>query len=335
MAHDGKILALARQAIADIKRKNEDELERRRTEVYAKAPAVKALEAELTRLMTGVAVTALKAGANAGAAVEGARCEVEALIERRAELLRANGYPETYIDEIFTCSDCRDTGYILGKPCRCLETLYKTMAARELSSMLDLRGQSFDCFELGYYSNLPDPENGVSPRHIMSNVLELCRDYAKNFGKTSMNLLFRGATGLGKTFLSASIARVVSEKGYSVVYDTAVSVMDVFETQKFDRGGEKAEQINSRVRRYLACDLLILDDLGTEMSTGFTASALYTIINTRLINGSKTIISTNLSAEEIRKRYTPQIVSRIEGEYICLNFAGRDIRAIKRERCLH
>ncbi len=334
MSHDGKILAQARQAIADIKKRNEAELELHRACVYARVPAVKELEAQLARLMTGVAVNALKSGANAGKAVTGAKDDAQALIAKRAELLRQNGFDASYIDEIFSCPHCRDTGYVMGKPCVCLETLYKSLSAQELSMLLDLQGQSFKHFNLDFYSSIPDPEKGVSPRQTMSNVFELCRDYAENFGKTSVNLLFRGTTGLGKTFLSASIARVVSEKGYSVVYDTAVSVMDVFETQKFDRGGENADEINSRVRRYLSCDLLILDDLGTEMSTGFTASALYTIVNTRLLNGGKTIISTNLSPEEMRKRYTPQIVSRIEGEYICLNFAGRDVRTVKRERGL-
>lgn len=334
MSHDGKILAQARQAIADTRKRNEQELELRRARVYARVPAVRELEAQLTRLMTGVAVGALKSGSNAGAAVSGARENAGSLLASRAALLKENGFPADYIDEIYSCPHCHDTGYILGKPCSCLEALYKTLSAKELSMLLDLKGQSFKNFKLDYYSSIPDPETGIAPRQTMSNVLELCWDYAEKFGNSSVNLLFRGGTGLGKTFLSASIARVVSEKGYSVVYDTAVSVMDVFETQKFDRAGENSEEINSKVRRYLACDLLILDDLGTEMSTAFTASALYTLVNNRLIGGGKTIISTNLSPEDMRRRYTAQIVSRIEGEYICLSFAGRDIRTVKRERGL-
>lgn len=168
----------------------------------------------------------------------------------------------------------------------------------------------------------------------MSTTFGICREYAKDFGNNSVNLLFRGNTGLGKTFLSASIARVVSEKGFSVVYDTIVSVIEVFEMQKFDRSGDNAEDVSSRIRRYLDCDLLILDDLGTEMSTAFTVSAIYSLINSRLISGGKTIISTNLSEDELKRRYTPQIASRLEGEYVLLKFAGRDIRAMKRERGL-
>lgn len=331
MTYDGRILARVRDTIAEIKQKNETELSRRRAEVYACIPAVRETEAEITRLMTGVASEALKKGTDAGAAVENARSSCEALLKRRAELLSSGGYPADYINEIFNCPKCKDTGYVLGRPCDCLKNLYKAEAVRELSSMLNISGQSFESFDLSFYDDKYDHTWHDSPRAVMSATLSICREYAESFDNKSVNLLFRGNTGLGKTFLSACIARVVSEKGFSVVYDTAVSVMEAFEIQKFDRGGN-SEEISSRVRRYMDCDLLILDDLGTEMTTNFTLSAMYTLINSRLISGGKTIITTNLSEDEMRKRYTPQIVSRLEGEYFPLNFAGRDIRAIKRER---
>jgi DNA replication protein DnaC len=127
---------------------------------------------------------------------------------------------------------------------------------------------------------------------------------------------------------------VVSEKGFSVVYDGCVAVLDAFETQKFDRGAEDFSESSSQVRRYLNCDLLILDDLGTEMTTAFTQSALYTLINSRLLSGGKTIISTNLTDEEMKRRYTPAILSRLRGEYMALQFAGRDIREVKKQRGL-
>ncbi|MEG1404022.1 MAG: ATP-binding protein [Oscillospiraceae bacterium] len=334
MSHDGKVLARVREHIADTKRKNEATQSLRRAEVYSRVPAVRAAEAELSHLMASVATRALKKGADAGAAVANARFDSDALTKKRSELLKSAGYPADYIDEIYDCPICHDTGYVLGRPCACLEALYKIEAKRELSSMLNLGCQSFENFDLSLYDNSFDPQFGDCPRSTMSTVLEICREYAIGFGKNSVNLLFRGDTGLGKTFLSACIARVVSEKGYSVVYDTAVSVFEAFETQKFDRGGGNAEETSSRVKRYLGCDLLILDDLGTEMTTTFTISALYTLINSRLVSGKKTIISTNLCEDDARKRYSSQIVSRIEGEYISLHFAGRDIRAVKRERGL-
>jgi DNA replication protein DnaC len=149
-----------------------------------------------------------------------------------------------------------------------------------------------------------------------------------------VNLLFRGGTGLGKTFLSACIARVVSDKGYSVVYETTVAALAAFESQKFHSYQEDASQADERVRQLMTCELLILDDLGTEMVTEFSKSALYTLINTRLLNGKKTVISTNLTEADMERLYTPQICSRLRGEYQDLPFVGTDIRKLRKERGL-
>lgn len=323
MTYDGIILSRVRQAIAAEKAKNEAELERRRSEVFARCPDIRAIDTRIARLMTGVITGALRTGSNAGAAVLSARRDCEELLCQKRSLLSSLGLPTDYLDEIYTCQSCRDTGYILGKPCACLSARCKAESARELSSMLDLRGQSFESFDLSHYS----AEGGDnSPRAVMTAVYDYCRKYAGSFSEASGNLLFSGGTGLGKTFLSASIAKVVADSGFSVCYNTAVSVFDAFETQKFDRGGESAEEVNSQVRRYLSCDLLILDDLGTEMTTTFTNSALYTIINSRLVSGKSTIISTNLSRDALALRYSKQIVSRLLGEYSIFIFAGEDYR---------
>lgn len=334
MAYDGKALARARAAIRETKRNNEAELSRRRAQVLSDIPELGKLEAEMTELMSSVALSALKGGSDAGEAVRNARERSGAILERRARLLDQHGFPTDYIDDIYTCPVCRDTGYVEGMPCNCLKEAYKQETVKLLSSMLDLGGQCFERFDLSLYE--PEESGGFSEnvRSTMSDIFNQCLKYAQNFSQDSVNLLFRGGTGLGKTFLSACIAKVVSEKGFSVVYDTAVAVIEAFEIRKFDRGGENNGEISSQVRRYLNCDLLILDDLGTEMSTAFTQSAVYTLINTRLIKGGKTIISTNLTDDELQKRYSPQIVSRLRGEYILLNFTGRDIRTVKRERGL-
>ena len=331
MTYDGKILALARDEIAARRLKNETEHQRRRAAVFARQPALRALEAETTRLMTGVATAALQRGENAGEAVKNAREQVAALEARRAQLLAALGLPADYLDERFDCMKCRDTGYVRGQPCDCLLEEYRAEAVGALTATLHTDGQSFETFDLSYYSTAPDAD-GVSPRETMAAVFELCRDYADGFGTASPNFLFRGGTGLGKTFLAASIARVVSGSGHSVVYDSAVAVMDAFEARKFDRGSESAGEAAAHVRRCMDCELLILDDLGTEMTTVFTQSALYTLLNARLLSGGKTIVTTNLTLAEIEKRYTPQIVSRLEGDYLLLNFAGTDIRTLRRER---
>ena len=179
---------------------------------------------------------------------------------------------------------------------------------------------------------MPDPCTGESPRECMALVLETCREYAKNFGPGSPNLIFMGGPGLGKTFLSACIARVVAERGFSVAYESASAALGAFEAQRFSRDTAEGESAASRVREYLGCDLMILDDLGTEMVTSFSVSALYQLVNTRLGAGRQTIISTNAGFDELARKYGPQIMSRLEGEYLLLPFSGRDIRLLRKER---
>ena len=187
--------------------------------------------------------------------------------------------------------------------------------------------ESFDRFRLDYYPAEYDPDLGTSPREIMKKVYERAVRYAQSFAPGARSLLFSGATGLGKTFLSACIARTVADRGYSVCYVSAEALFADFEQQKFrPREGEDV------TRKYLACDLLILDDLGTEMVTSFSVSALYQLINTRLNSAKPTIISTNCTMDELERKYGPQIMSRLEGEYLLLTFHGRDIRLQRKER---
>ena len=192
--------------------------------------------------------------------------------------------------------------------------------------MLDLGSQSFDTFSLEWYPDRYDTAQGCVPRHHLEIVYDVCADYAHQFAKRPGNLLLFGAPGLGKTHLSAAIAREVSGEGFSVVYDTAGHVFERFETQKFSR----EETAESDVERVLSCDLLILDDLGTEMTTAFVQSALYQIVNIRLMERLSTILSTNLTPGDIARRYSPQIASRIDGEYQILPFVGEDIRKLKK-----
>lgn len=196
--------------------------------------------------------------------------------------------------------------------------------------MLDLGNQSFETFSLEWYSETEDPALGVSPRENMDWIYRTCKRYAAAFSPESGNLLLTGDPGLGKTFLSAAMAREISAGGFSVVYDTAAHVFDRFEARKFGR--ELGEAVEADVDRVMECDLLILDDLGTELTTPFVQSALYTIVNGRITDRRATILSTNLKLDELSRRYTPQIVSRMEGEYQILPFFGEDIRRLKKER---
>ena len=188
--------------------------------------------------------------------------------------------------------------------------IYRDEQRRELSECLKLGEETFNTFSLEYYDDRKDPVTGISPREHMALVFEQCREYARKFGKNSPNLFLRGGTGLGKTFLSACIAKVVSEKGYSVVYDTAVNIFAAFEAEKFGLGD--VAEAREKTHRYLNCDLLIMDDLGTEMLTSMVSSP-FTSHKYELVSGRKTVINSNLSPRA-DKRYPPQIVSRLEGD---------------------
>ena len=193
--------------------------------------------------------------------------------------------------------------------------------------MLDLGSQSFDTFSLDWYSDRIEPGYSKSARTQMEMVYNSCAEFAHHFGRRGGNLLLFGAPGLGKTHLSAAIAREVSAAGWSVVYDTAGHVFQLFENQKFGR-----EEDGADVDRVLCCDLLILDDLGTELTTAFVQSALYQIVSTRLMERRSTILSTNLLPDGIERRYSPQVASRIEGEYQLLAFVGEDVRKLRNQR---
>lgn len=326
---DGRLLGLARKEKERIRNAAVAENERRHAEVYAQVPTLRELDRRIAALMSEAVNHALS---GAGRSMDELRRESLDLQAERAERLVENGWPIDYLDGAWQCPKCRDSGFVEGRICSCLQALYEQEKAKDLSALLKLGKESFGSFDLGLYSDRPDSATGVSPREIMEFNFKVCYQYALDFGPDSQNLLFRGGTGLGKTFLSACIARVVSERGHSVVYDTAVSALGAFESRRFARSETDLAEAEDRVHRLLESELVIVDDLGTEMATEMTKSALYTLINSRLIAGKKTIVSTNLSQKELARRYTPQIASRLEGEYHVLSFAGSDIRQIKKER---
>ena len=331
MAYDGKLLARAREKLDNRKTNNAAEHQRRVALIHARIPEIAQIDREMQGQMRDLMGAAISRGGDTGRKVAALEKENLALQARRAELLAERGYPIDYLDELYTCPRCRDAGYRDGAVCDCLKELYNRELTAELGVLLRGGGETFDRFDLSLYDAAPD-ETGESPREYMRQVFDTCRDYASGFSAASPNLLFQGGTGLGKTFLSACIARTVAEKGFSVCYDTASAALEYFETRKFSRDAEAVDAAATRVRRMLDCDLMILDDLGTEMATPMSQSALYTLINTRLAGGRVTIISTNLADGELGRRYNPQIVSRLDGEYYKLPFAGRDIRLVKKER---
>ena len=326
MSYDGKLLARARDELDRIREKNTAERARRVSEAYAAKPELRLCDERLREQMTELVRLTLSGGEDAAARIEALRGENLALQERRAELLRQLGRASDWLDELVSCEKCRDSGVYRGGVCDCLKKLYNAELTRDVGVLLRSGDESFEKFDLTLYDDKPLPGSSVIPREMMKKVLAAAKDYAGSFSAGADNLLFQGGTGLGKTFLSACIARETAEKGFSVCYDTAASVVGSFEAQKFSHD----ESADARVKRMLACDLMILDDLGTEMPTPMAESALYTLINTRLVEGRSTIISTNLSFDEMARRYSGQVCSRLRGEYRLLPFVGRDIRLIKR-----
>jgi len=329
MAYDGKIM---RQAIAHMeadKQRRAEAFARRREHLYRAEPRLQTIEQQLRSTMSKIIAGALQRGSDPLPAIRVIQDENLELQRQRAELLLSMGYPMDYLEEKAACDKCNDSGFCGDKVCSCLQRYYNAQQKKDLSQLLDLGNQSFDNFSLDWYPTRVNERIGCSARERMEDVFESCSNFARHFKKKGGNLLLTGATGVGKTFLSACIAREVTEQGFSVVYDTAATIFRVMENEYFHRG----EEDNSfAVDRFLRCDLLIMDDLGTELVTAFVQSALYRIINTRLMEGKSTVISTNLSPGELYERYTAQIFSRIEGEYEILPCFGDDIRILKRQK---
>ena len=324
---EGRLLAKARQQLNRRREDNRREEQRRRFEVYDRVERIEEIDGRLRGIMTELVGLAL--GSTARRA-EDMAAESLRLQDERRSLLRSHGWPENYLDEIHDCPLCSDRGHNDdGSLCSCLVALYKKEQTLELSPLLRSDKECFENFRLNYY----DAEGDDSPRKRMDRIFRICRSYAENFTPGAGSLLFTGAPGLGKTVLSAAIARVVAEKGYSVAYDSVSAMLTVFEREKYPRGGEEEQAENaSRLRQLMGCDLLILDDLGTEMLNAMSQNALYTLLDGRIRAGRSTIISTNLDRAAITERYGAQLSSRLSGEYQWLTFLGRDIRQVRKER---
>ncbi len=260
---------------------------------------------------------------------EGASEKVKELGKRSMEmqnarrlLLRHAGYPENYTDPQFECEKCRDTGYIDGKMCECMKRALILRGYESSGIARLMAAQRFDTFSLDYYrSKDADYEK-------MKHNFDVMKSFAEGFTPDKcVNLVLFGGTGLGKTHLSTAVAKTVIDRGYDVLYVTAVGMIADFEKERFGSGYSDTDV--EGLGRYYDCDLLILDDIGTEVTNQFTVSVLYNVINTRLSKGKSTVISTNLTPSELRNRYWDRIYSRILGEYTPLMFEGTDVRMQK------
>lgn len=322
MAYSEGVLQRARLRLAQEKAQYDSEAEARRAQIYDAYPRLREIDQALRRSMAAAVAAAFRRGDDVPQAMEAIKKENLALQREREWLLEAADLDESALEPSPFCPHCGGSGYVGAAMCECLRELCRQEQKKELSSLLSGK-ENFDGFRLDYYPTEPDPSLGVSPRQLMERTFRRCKRYAREFHLGAPSLLFSGGPGLGKTFLSACIARAVADSGFSVVYDTAGQLFDDFEAVKF--GGDQRDL----TQKYLNCDLLIVDDLGTEMTTQFTQSVLYRVINDRLLESRPMIVSTNLSDSALRQRYSPAIASRLLGAFeICL-FLGQDIRLMR------
>ncbi|MGM9593662.1 MAG: ATP-binding protein [Candidatus Onthomonas sp.] len=329
MPYDGSVIRNATEQLNWNAQRHRAEFERRRQEIYLRVPRLQTIDRQLSQTVRQATQTALRKGVDPMPALEQAKRQNLSLQQQRKQLLAQNGYAQDALTYKPLCPLCNDRGWRGSEMCSCLKNLCGKEQIKNLSSMLNLGSQSFDTFDLDYYSPVYDASIGSSPRNMMEYAQDVCFQFANRFPHGNQNNLFlTGNPGLGKTFLSAAIARLVSEKGYSVVYDSAVNVFNRFEAQKFGRDSQAALDID----RYLTCDLMILDDLGSEMNSPLVHSSLYQLINGRILSERSTVISSNFSLDEIAHRYSPQVYSRLSGEYLTVRFFGEDIRKQKRAR---
>ena len=299
--------------ILSARRQNETlALEKRRKDIALQLPYY--IELESLFMQAGIKL------AQAGGAQE----ELTELEDKMQTLLSTAGYPTDYLELRFHCPLCKDTGYVAGAVCSCVQFLIKKIQRDEICSQSPLSLSSFSTFSLNYYSSDRDKNFSVIPKKHMEAVLAFCKEYAEDFHPKSDNLLFMGTAGLGKTHLALSIAEVVLEKGYDVIYISAQSAFSRIEQEKF---GNRDEQLLTAM---ISADLLVLDDLGTEYLSPFIISELYHIIEARMAMRKATIYTTNLNAEsDLSIRYTEKIASRLLGNCHLVHFFGTDIRLQK------
>lgn len=317
--------------ILDSRRKSSKmELEQRREKIYSHVPKIRDIEAKMSYAASQITKGIISSPKEAEALIKQLAKEIARLTAEREMLLVTNGYPLDYLTEKHVCSICGDSGYVQTEKCKCLEKLIKIEAFAHLNSATPADQSSFLDFELSYYPDTPVDDSGVIPQKRMGEVLEFCKKYADTFTLNSESILMVGKTGLGKTHLSLAIAKAVTENGYGVVYSPAQKLMDKFEAEKFSRSYDEEAAKGDTVKGALECDLLVLDDLGTEFITSFTISALYNIVNTRLVESRPTIINTNLDLKQVEEKYSSRMVSRLACGYRVLKFYGKDIRFMRK-----
>ncbi len=320
----GYTMDAVRRARQRLEAMNEDLRSRynaRQEEAYRRVPRIREIDGQLRRSMV-TAAKAVLAGSDGPAMMDKVRQENLALQRERAALVAEN-FPAGYLEDGI-CPKCGGSGYLGAQMCSCLEALCRQEQEKEVSRLGEPH-QRFEGFRLDLYSEVPDPRTGFIPRMVAQRALTICQEYAANFSQGSGNLLLTGMPGLGKTYLAVCVGKAVAAQGKTVCYETAISLFDKLERGKFNPTPEnqaKAEELSN-------CDLLILDDLGTEFAGAFVNAALYGLLNGRMLEGKPMVVTTNLNWAEMEQRYSPQIASRLSGEFTLVRLVGDDIRRKK------
>lgn len=302
------------------------ELAARKVSVYGSIPRIKEIDDEIANTGLIIAKTILSNPVNYENALADIQHKMDLLKQEKAILLTENNIPLNFLEINFQCKNCQDTGYISsGEKCSCFKQklVNRAYAMSNLSKILDK--QNFQTFNIHYFSEEPFEDRKLTPRQNMLHILNVSEGFVHNFDRNQReNLLFYGTTGLGKTFMCNCIAKALLDKGKIVVYQTAFKILEILEDYKFNKN--RTSEIETSYQLLFDCDLLIIDDLGTEMANTFTNTEIFNILNTRLIQDKNILISTNLSPMEIANTYSDRIFSRIFGEFTILEFYGKDIR---------
>ncbi len=298
----------------------------KRDKLYAKVPRLEEIEREIQLTSIKISKLLLSGPENLDEQVKNLKTEIENLKTERKEIYIKHNIPKNFLQPNYECKKCNDTGYNSdGKRCSCLNkqiinNLYS------MSNMVHmLKKENFNSFDINVFSNAVYENEKLTPRQNMYYILDISEDFCYNFHESNMNLLFYGGTGLGKTFMCNCIAKALIDRGISVLYQTAFSLFETVEIHKFNMQTE-TEENKLNYNMIFDCDLLIVDDLGTELNNSFTNSELFNIINERLITEKKTIISTNLSLEKLAQTYSDRIMSRVLNNFALLKFYGKDLR---------
>lgn len=301
----------------------------RRGEVYRTLPRVMEIDKELTE--TGIKLARLfLVSEDREKKIEELKVYTEELNSEREHLLNENGYTIKYLEPVYKCESCKDTGFMGNEKCYCFKQklIEKSYDMSTIGHII--KNENFDNFDIRYYSKEVDSKEGISPYENMENILNIVLKSLGNIEKEPANLFFYGGAGLGKTFLCNCIAKDILEMGKTVIYMTAFQLFELMIKSKFHR--DEMTEPDETMSMLLESDLLIIDDLGTENINSITSAGLFDIINSRLLSRRSTIISSNLAPADMLNIYSERIVSRLYGEYKICHFLGSDIRILKRTK---